>query len=157
MIRLILLLALGHIASAQTVDDILQRYFAAQKTNDERAKQYTYVEEDTHFTYDKAGVAKQESTETYDVIFVEGEEYKKLTSRKGQALSARDQAGEEKKPQDVAKERRKQRPQPNQNSNSTHKRPFSGAFWFDIFAYYCIIIAAPYDLPAPLNPTAKLN
>ena len=65
--------------AAQNVDDILQRYFAAQKANSERASQYAYVEDDTTFEYDKAGAAKQTSTETYDVIFVEGEEYIVLT------------------------------------------------------------------------------
>ncbi len=109
MRALLLFLSLGVLLPAQNVDDILQRYFAAEKVNAAKASQYAYLEEDTNFQYDKAGVAKQTSTETYDVIFVEGEEYKKLIARNGQALNAKDQAKEEKKLQDVAKERRKQR------------------------------------------------
>jgi hypothetical protein len=109
MRQLILMLVLGPVLSAQNVDDILQRYFAAGEANAEKASQYTYVSEETRFEYDKAGVAKQTSQETYDIIFVEGDTYKKLVLRNGQPLSAKDAAKEEKKLQDVAKERRKQR------------------------------------------------
>lgn len=107
--RLLLILALSPGLFAQAVDEVLDRYFAAEKANDERAAQYTFTEVDTHFEYDKAGVAKRTTSQTYDVIFVEGDTYKKLTARNGQPLSAKDRAKEEKKIQDVAKERRKQR------------------------------------------------
>jgi len=106
---LILFIALGHALSAQSADEIIRHHIDADKINRTRAAQYTYVEEDTHFEYDKSGVAKQTSTETYDIVFVEGEEYKKLVTRNGQPLSVKDQAKEEKKLQDAAKERRKQR------------------------------------------------
>jgi hypothetical protein len=96
--QLILLLGLGQVLSAQNADEILHRYLEAMKANGPRAAQYTWVEDDTHFSYDKTGVARQTSSETWEVILVEGENYKKLVARNGQPLSARSGKGREKTP-----------------------------------------------------------
>lgn len=115
MTRLIGLVWLGHLLCAQQllpaqdVTELLHRYFEANKANALRASQYTFRQEVTRLSYDKAGVARQTLQESHEVIFVEGEVYKRLISRNGQPLNAKDQAKEEKKLQDVAGERRKQR------------------------------------------------
>ena len=94
---------------AQDVDAILKRNHEADKQNDERAKQYTYVEETVNFEYDKHGQAKQTGSVTNDVIFVEGESYKRLVARNGKPLPPKEEAKEEKKLQQTAEERRKAR------------------------------------------------
>jgi hypothetical protein len=94
---------------AQDVDAILQRNREASKQNEERAKQYTYVEETDNFEYDKHGERKKTGSETHDVIFVEGETYKQLVARDGKPLPPKEEAKEEKKLQQTAEERRKAR------------------------------------------------
>jgi len=93
----------------QDVDAILQRNREANKKNEERAKQYTYVEEKEDFEYDKHGVAKKTGSATYDVIFVEGESYERLVARDGKPLPPKEEAKEEKKLKQTAEERRKAR------------------------------------------------
>jgi len=63
----------------------------------------TYLEEDTHFSYDKAGQSKQTGSETYEVIMLEGDTYKKLVARNEQPLSPAGKAKEEKKLQEEAR------------------------------------------------------
>jgi hypothetical protein len=94
---------------AQDVDDILKRNREATKQNEERAKQYTYVEETDNFEYDKQGHAKKTGSETHDVIFVEGEFYKRLVARDAKPLPPKEETKEEKKLQQTAEERRKAR------------------------------------------------
>lgn len=94
---------------AQDVDDILKRNHEADKQNEERAEQYTYVEETDNFEYDKHGQAKKTGSVTHDVIFVEGESYKRLVARNGKPLAPREEAKEEKKLQQTAEQRRKAR------------------------------------------------
>src|SRR5579863_5708936 len=92
---------------AQDVDAILKRNREADKQNEERAKQYTYVEETDNFEYDKHGQRKKTGSVTNDVIFVEGEQYKRLVARDGKPLPPKEEAKEEKKLQQTAEERRK--------------------------------------------------
>jgi hypothetical protein len=94
---------------AQDVEAILKRNDEANKQNEERAKQYTYVEETDNFEYDKHGERKKTGSETHDVIFVEGESYKRLVARDGKPLAPKEEAKEEKKLQQTAEERRKAR------------------------------------------------
>jgi hypothetical protein len=63
----------------------------------------------TNFAYDKTGRPVQNGAAVWEVIFVEGLEYKKLISQDGKPLDAKAQAKEEKKMQQTAEERRKQR------------------------------------------------
>jgi hypothetical protein len=92
---------------AQDVDAIIQHNREANKQNDERANQYTYIEETDNFEYDKQGHAKKTGSETHDVIFGEGESYKRLVARDGKPLPPKEEAKEEKKLQQTAEERRK--------------------------------------------------
>jgi hypothetical protein len=94
---------------AQDVDNILKRNREADKQNDERAKQYTYVEDTDNFEYDKHGERKKTGSETHDVIFVEGESYKRLVARDGKPLPPKEEAKEEKKLKQTVEERRKAR------------------------------------------------
>ena len=95
--------------SAEDSASILKRSDEAQKWNDERANRYTYVEDTDYFDYDKTGQAKKDHSETSDVIFVEGELYKRLVARNGKPLNPREAAKEEKKMNQTAEQRRKER------------------------------------------------
>ena len=105
----LLILAAASGWSADEADGIIRHLIEAQKRNDELAGEYTYVEETAHFTYDKAGHPNKDSTETHDIIFVEGMSYRKLTARNGEPLKPGEAAKEEKKLRQTAEERRKHR------------------------------------------------
>ena len=105
----LLILAAASGWSADEADRIIKGLAVAQKQNDLLAGEYTYAEETAHFTYDKAGHPKKDSTETHDIIFVEGLSYSKLTARNGEPLKRGEAQKEEKKLQQTAAERRKQR------------------------------------------------
>jgi hypothetical protein len=108
-VRLLLLLAALPLWGAGDANQILKRLVEAQSRNWEQARQSAYTEELTNFGYDKKGQPVQNGAAVWDVIFVEGLEYKRLISRDGKPLGAKDQAKEEKKMQQTAEERRKRR------------------------------------------------
>jgi hypothetical protein len=88
---------------------ILNRWIEAQRWNDQRAEQYTYVEEAEWFAYDKKSQPQKVRSATSEVIFIEGLEYKKLAARNGKPLAPREQAQVEQEMRQTAEERRKQR------------------------------------------------
>jgi hypothetical protein len=103
------LIALPLLAADNSVE-IVKRFIAADNKNWERASQYTYVSQADHFSYGKNGAPKKESSETHEIIFVEGGEYKKLIARNDRPLDAKEKAREEKNLLRIAAERRKQTP-----------------------------------------------
>ena len=105
----LLILAAASGWSGEEANGIIKKLTLAQKQNDSFAGEYTYVQEAAFFTYDKAGHANKDRTETHDIIFVEGISYSKLTARNGKPLERGEAAKEEKKLQQTAEERRKQR------------------------------------------------
>ena len=105
----LLILAAASGWSAEEANGIIKRLAEAQKQNDSVAGEYTYVQEAVFFTYDKAGHANKDRSETHDMIFVEGISYSKLTARNGKPLERGEAAKEEKKLRETAEERRKQR------------------------------------------------
>ena len=107
--RLLLLLAALPAWGADDANAILQRYIDAGSRNREIAAQYTYVERIDHFFFDKKGNATKDWSETHDVIFVEGLQYKRLVARNDKPLDAREAAKEDKRLRRTAAERRKQR------------------------------------------------
>ncbi len=107
--RLLALLAALPLWGADDANQILKRLIDAQTRNWEQARQYAYTEESTNFAFDKAGKPVQNGAAVWEVIFVEGLEYKKLISRDGKPLDAKELAKEDKKMQQTAEERRKQR------------------------------------------------
>jgi len=107
---LLLLIALP-VWSADDADAIVRQLIAAQRLNDKRAQQYTYVEETERFIFDKSGKARRTGTETHEVIFVEGLKFNKLVARNNKPLSKREQERVEKGMRLTAEERRRhQRP-----------------------------------------------
>lgn len=107
--RLVLLLAVLLLWAADDANRILKRFAEADARNWEQARQYAYTQELTNYGYDNAGKAVQNGAAVWEVIFVEGLEYKKLVSQDGKPLDAKAQAKEDKKMQQTAEERRKQR------------------------------------------------
>jgi hypothetical protein len=96
---------------AEDAETIVKKLIEAQRLNDKRAQQYTYVEETERFVVDKDGRARKTGSATHDVIFVEGFKFNKLLARNGKPLNAHDQAQVEKNMRLTAEERRKhQRP-----------------------------------------------
>lgn len=86
---------------------LIQRLVEAQAQNDRLARQYTYLEETAWFTYDKNGRTHRNRSETHEIVFVEGVEFRKLTLRNGKPLSAREAAQVEQSMRETAADRRK--------------------------------------------------
>jgi hypothetical protein len=105
--RFALFLAVLPLWAADDANTILQRLVEAQQRNDEKATQYTYVEDAAWFVRDKNGELHQNRSETHEVIFVEGLRYKKLLARNNKPISAKEQVQVEKEMRQTAEERRR--------------------------------------------------
>ncbi|MDP9171142.1 MAG: outer membrane lipoprotein-sorting protein [Acidobacteriota bacterium] len=95
--------------AAEDPIQILKRFIAADKNNARAAGQYTYVEHAEYFNFDKSGKVTGDRSETHEIVFVEGGEYRKLVLRNDKPLEAKEQAKEDKRMQQTAEERRRQR------------------------------------------------
>jgi hypothetical protein len=110
--RLVLLLAVVPLWAADDANTILRRFIDAQKQNDEKAKNYTYVEEAVWFTRDKAGPLHQNRSETNEIVFIEGSKYRKLVARNGKPIGAKDRAKVDQDMRITAEERLRHTPPP---------------------------------------------
>lgn len=90
-------------------ESIVMQWIESQNRNQARARQYTFVEQTDHFTYGSKQELRKDRSETHEVIFVEGMEYKKLVARNGKPLDERERMQAEKEMRRVAEERRKRR------------------------------------------------
>jgi hypothetical protein len=105
--RFFLLLLALPLWPADDANVILRRYLDADKQNDEKAEQYTYVTDSAWFVRGKNGDLHQDRSETHEVIFVEGLAYNKLVARNGKPLDAKEKARVDKKMRETAEQRRK--------------------------------------------------
>jgi len=108
-VKTLFLLALAPVWADDRAGDILKRHLEAEVLNAKRAAEYAYIERKDNFGFDKAGSRRKESSETHDVIFVEGEPYRKLIARNERPLDAKEVAKEEKKMRSAAEARRRER------------------------------------------------
>jgi len=74
--RFLLLLTVLPLWAADDANTILRRYMDADKLNDKKAERYTFVEDRVWFGRDKNGELKQNRSETAEMIFVEGQEFR---------------------------------------------------------------------------------
>jgi hypothetical protein len=94
--------------SAQDAATLLKRSNEASRANGEKAAQYTYIEETSHYQIDdKSGARKLDSIDTFEVMTLEGDSYKKLIAHGAKPLSAKESSHEEKKFKQTAAQRRK--------------------------------------------------
>jgi hypothetical protein len=105
--RLLLLLTALPLWAADDANTILRRYLEADKQNDKKAEQYTFVEERAWFGRDRNGEFKQIRSETAEMIFVEGQAYRRLVARNGKPLDAKEKAKVDKDMRETAEHRRK--------------------------------------------------
>ena len=106
-----LLFSLSLSLSAQTAPaPILGKLAAVQAANDKRAEQYAYSEDTERYAIGKDGAAHLKLSTTHEVIFVEGLRYRKLVSRNGAPLSAKEKAEVAKAMSETAAERRRTHP-----------------------------------------------
>lgn len=110
MRRFAILFAALPLAASDDAGKVVERLLAANEANAGKANQYTYVEQADYFVFDK-GQPKKDRSETHEVIFVEGETYKKLVARNDRPLDGKEQAKEDKRLKETAEERRKHRRQ----------------------------------------------
>jgi len=107
--RFLLLLTVLPLWAADDANTILRRYMDADKLNDKKAERYTFVEDRVWFGRDKNGELKQNRSETAEMIFVEGQEFRKLVARNGKPLDAKEKARVDKEMRETAEQRRKRR------------------------------------------------
>lgn len=67
--------------ACEDANDILKRFFEVKKRNSERTSQYTFVEQKDDYVFDNNGQPRKDRSQTHEVIFVEGESYRKLVAR----------------------------------------------------------------------------
>jgi hypothetical protein len=104
---LTLLLLTLQLRAADDVDVIIKRLIDAERNNSKLAQKYTYQEETERFIFNRDGEPRRTQSETHDVIFVEGLQYRKLVARNGKPLNAREKARVEKDMRQTAEERRR--------------------------------------------------
>jgi hypothetical protein len=109
MHRALVLLATLPLLAAEDPNEIVKRFIEADRKNWERASEYTYVEQADYFDFDKNGQPRKDRSETHEIVFVEGAAYKKLIARNDRPLKPKEQSKEDRKLQQIAEERRKQR------------------------------------------------
>jgi hypothetical protein len=109
LVRLSILLTALPLWASDDAGAILKRWIEEQPRNDQRAEQYTYVEETQWFAYDKKSQPHKVRSATSEVIFIEGLNYKRLVARNGKPLDRREQAQVENEMRQTAEERRKHR------------------------------------------------
>jgi hypothetical protein len=106
---LVLLAALPVWAAEDDPNEIVKRLIEAENTNRARASQYTYVEHADFFRFDKNSQPTKDRSETHQIVFVEGEPYKKLVARNEFPLEAKEQSKESKRLQRIAEDRLRRR------------------------------------------------
>jgi hypothetical protein len=100
------LLSGGWAESQTQPDPSLEQAIANHKKTVGEAQQYTYAERKKDRTFDSKGNVKQDSSDTYEIIFLEGAPYQKHTLHNDQPLPEKEQKAEDKKLADIAKARR---------------------------------------------------
>lgn len=95
-------------APAQTPDplDIVRRSLEQDRTNFERARDYTFVERSELRRYSRKGQLTKTESETFDVLILGGRPYKKLVAKDDRPLSQKEA---EKAEREFEKELRKRR------------------------------------------------
>jgi hypothetical protein len=106
MRRILLLLAVLPLWAADDANAILRRFIDAEDQNHDKAKNYTYVGEAVYFTRDTNGQPHRNRSETFEAIFIEGFEYKKLVARNGKPINAKEQSKVQKDMRLTAEQRR---------------------------------------------------
>ena len=94
-------------AMAQSLDPALAQAVAQRRNTIGEAQKYTYMEHVKNLNWDSSGKETLHSTDTYEIIFLEGAPYKKHVLHDEQALSGKDQKAEDKKIEHLAEDRRR--------------------------------------------------
>jgi len=102
----ILLLDGSWAESQSALDPSLEQAIANHKKTAGEAQQYAYTELKKDRAFDSKGKLKQDSSDSFEIIFLEGAPYQKHTLHNGQPLPEKEQKAEDKKLADVAKARR---------------------------------------------------
>lgn len=82
-------------AHAQDAREIVRQSVSKDMRNQALARDYTYIEKRTMHELDKRGVVKSTSSETAEVVMLCGAPYRRVTEKKGQPLSGRDEEKQE--------------------------------------------------------------
>jgi hypothetical protein len=106
--RLVLLCGLASLLSAADPREIVRKAVELDERNSQLADHYTFLQREEVRDLDHSGKVKNQRTETWDVMLVEGSPYKRLVARDGQPLSAAEQRVEDEKLRQSAEERRRE-------------------------------------------------
>ncbi len=103
----VFLLTLSQAEGPATLDPALGQAIANNEKTAGEAQRYAYTEHKRDRNLDSSGAVKSDSTETYEIIFLEGAPYKKHTLHNDEPLALKEQKAEDRKLADVTKARRK--------------------------------------------------
>ncbi|MCP5114229.1 MAG: hypothetical protein GY953_25650, partial [bacterium] len=76
---------------------IVERSFGTLEARMEVARTYTFHQREEKRDLDKSGNVKSTESKTWDVTLLEGSEYRRLIAKDDQPLSAKQEAGEQRK------------------------------------------------------------
>jgi len=93
----------------KAIDPSLQQAIDNLKKTTGEAQRYAYTEHKHDLTFDSAGKVKQDSSDTFEIIFLEDAPYQKHTLHNDRPLPNKEQKKEDAKLDEVAKTRRNQK------------------------------------------------
>jgi hypothetical protein len=83
--------------AAQDAREIVRRSVELDRTNDQIAREYTYLQRQDTRTLDSSGAVKNRSVVTYDVTMLEGSPYRRLVARDDHPLPLEEEKKEQEK------------------------------------------------------------
>ncbi|MGH9523603.1 MAG: hypothetical protein ACRD3E_13835 [Terriglobales bacterium] len=116
LVAILLALSLAQDAAGPNLHDIIQNAFHNQERNQKQAENYNYQERSVVRTLDGDGSVKKTEVRTFDVLWIEGSQQRRLIARDDQPLSA-DEARKVEQEFDKASEKRR-----NESDSERQKR-----------------------------------
>ncbi len=107
-----LVLSAQAFAASDSLDprEIIRRSIAMGVLNDDKAEQYTFRERREERRLGKNGEINSSSSETFDVILIGGDEFRRLTAKDDQPLSPKEERKQERKLEKSIREVQKETP-----------------------------------------------
>ena len=104
----LLLAALPALLAAQDAREIVRRSLDLDRSNQEAARSYTYLERQLERQFDGSGKVKQQTLRTWDVTLQDGSPYRRLVARNDQPLGSDEQQHEQEKLDRSLEDRRRE-------------------------------------------------
>jgi len=116
------LFCLGSLHAADDPNEIVRKALQLNAHNSELARSYTFLQRQENRTVDGAGVVKRRESTTWDIMFLEGSNYRRLVQRDDKALTPKEEQQQEAARGKSAEQRRKETPEQRQKRLDARER-----------------------------------